>query len=507
MFPAMMHRTVLAMLALAPAILPAATMTLRDAADRALKKNLGLAVTRGETAKADDAIEIARAAFDEVVSLNSGVARSRSAGADYAPRGPESDSWTNSAGVSKRFSTGASVKLDTTFFAPTWGESRPVSPDYDTAAGISVSQPLLRGRGEAVNLAPLARARIHLERSRQNLRIAAADLLASTAAAYRNLAAAHDLLALRESSLKAAESLLAEVRVRRRPEIGAATEQDELQAASDVAARRVEIADARRALARAADTLRDLLGEDPGEALDTDSPLVAPLPALPPALPKFADFMTAVDAFNPETELRELDIRDAQTSLDAALADNAPSLDLVAGARTLGRDDSPFGAIEGMNRDNGRELSAGLRLTLPLGMRESEATLRLARRTREQARLRLADTRRKLGYAARAVWRDIASARERLTAAETALALRTRAYDNERARLARGVASLNDVLQSAARLDSAKLDRLSAALDCATADIRGARLDGDILSRLGYKWTEIDETAGADPAPTAGVRL
>ena len=493
-----MSRLPVTLLALAPAILPAANLSLREAADRALLKNLGLAVSREELGKADDAIDIAKAAFDEVIRLDTGVTRSRAAGADYAPRGPISDSWNNSAAVSKKFEAGTVVTLDTTF-TPTWGAGRAVSPDYATSAGVSVSQPLLKGAGKTVNLAPLARARLNLERSRQNLRIAAADLLASTATAYRNVAAARELLALRESALKSAESLLAEIRTRRRPEIGTAIEQDELQAAADVSSRRVDLAEASRALGAAGDTLRQLLGESPQLTPDSPLPTVESLPVKAPETPDFKTFITDVDAFNPEAELRQIDIRDAETALGAARENNAASLDLVASARTLGRDDSPFGAIEGLHHEHGQELSAGLRLSIPLGLRESEATLRSARRSREQARIRLADTWRRIGFEARAAWRDLSTARERLAASEAGLALQSRAYENERAKLTAGSAKINDVLQAAARLDRARLDRLSAALDCATADIRRTRLDGHILSRLGYSWAEIDDQAGANP--------
>ncbi len=492
-----MIRLRLALLALAPALLPAAPLSLRDSVDLALRKNLGLAVRREDNGIADARIEVARAEFDALFNFNTGVSESRTAGADYVSRSPLTQSWNNTASIAKKFSTGTTVSLDAGF-SPTWGRSQPVSPEYRTVAGASVSQPLLRGAGEAVNLAPLARARLNLERTKINMRIAAVDLITDTAVAYRNMSAARDLLALRESGLIAAEKLLAEVKARHKPGIGTSTLQDELQAASDVAARRVEVAQARRDMERAGDILRDLLGENPARDHATEPPEVAPLPTVPPAVPDFGVFMTEVDRFNPEGELRDIDKRDADTALAAARVQDAPSLDLVAGARSLGRDDTAWGGVEGLRRDHGYEISAGLRFTLPLGMREAEANLRAARRVREQALLREAETRRRVGYAARSAWRDLIAARDRLTAAETGLRLQTRAYEGERSRNTRGLSSLNDVLQAAARLDRARLDRLAAALDCATADVRRARLDGEILTRLGYQWRELDDVSGAE---------
>ncbi len=471
----------------------AAPLALRDAVDRALRANLGLAVTRHEVLKADDGIEIARAAFDPSFSYATGFNRFQSAGADYVRRGRVGETWSNSATISTRFPSGTRVSifssLDPNLTSPI------ASPDISTRTGIEIRQSLLRGAAESVNLAPLARARLNLERSRVNLRIASVDLIRDTEVAYRNLAALRDFLAIREGSLRAAESLLSEIRVRRRPGIGTATEQDELESSAEVAARRVDIAETRARLDAAADSLRRLLGEAPGSLPDQPAPLVAPLPPAPAPLDDFPAFLRAVDAFNPEATLRDIDIRDANTAVDSARDADSPSLDLVAGARALGRGDSFGDAVRGQWRDNGSDLNVGLVFSLPLGMRESEASLRIARRSREQALFRMNETRRVSGFAARSAWRDLSSARERLAVADTGVQIQSRAYAGVRARHSRGLASVNDVLLAANRLDSARIARLNALLDLALADTRRARLDGSILTRNGLRWDELDEHA------------
>ncbi len=478
-------------------------LSLRDAVDRALRANLGLAITRADTLKADDAVDIARAAFDPTFSFSSGFSRFQSAGADYVQRGKVGQNWTNDVTVAQRFSTGTRVSIFSGLNPNL--SSAIASPDISSRTGVEVRQALLKGAAESVNLAPIARARLNLERSRVNMRIAALDLIRDTEVAYRNLAAVRELLAIRESALRSAESLLAEIRVRRRPGIGTATEQDELESAAEVAARKVDIADIRARLDASADTLRRLLGEPPSRVAGNPPPGVSPLPSQAPELPDFSRFLAAADAFSPEATLRDIDIRDANTVVDTALDADSPSLDLVAGARTLGRG-SDFGdALSGQWNRNGSDLNVGLVFSVPLGMRESEANLRIARRSREQALLRMEETRRVAGYSARSAWRDLSAARERLGVAETGVTIQTRAYAGARARNTRGLASVNDVLQAAARLDSAKLSRLNALLDLAVADIRRARLDGTLLSRNDLRWEELDERAAADTPPPDAV--
>lgn len=476
---------------------PQAPLTLRDAIDRSLRRNLGLAIARNETGKADAGITLAEAAFDPTFKIGSGFSRFQSAGAYYVRRGDVSDSWTNNASLTQRFATGTRVSIFTGF-DPNLTQTAIASPDIGTRTGIELRQPLTRGADETVNLAPIARARLNLERTQANLRIAAVNLIRDTEIAYRNLAATRELLAIRESALVSAQSLLNEIRVRRRPEIGTATEQDELEAAAEAAARRVDIASARGRFESAADALRNLLGEAPSVDALLAAPLVDKLPEHAGPAPDFTKFLTETEVFNPEAALGEIDIRDANTAVDAAYDANSPSLDFVISAATLGRGDSAWHAIRGQWEDNGSSVNIGLELSIPLGMRESEAALRIARRSREQAIYRMTDARRAAGYAARAAWRELDNARERLAVAETGVAIQTRAYAGARARNARGLATVNDVLQAATRLDNARISRLNAAYDHAVADARRARLDGSILTRNGLRWDEVDERAGTD---------
>ncbi|MEN9592751.1 MAG: hypothetical protein RJA21_1225, partial [Gemmatimonadota bacterium] len=470
------------------------TLALRDAVDRALRSNLGLAITRDEIGKADAGIDMAQSAFDPVFSIGSGFNRFQSAGANYVQRGEVSNAWANNASVSQRFASGTRVSIFTGF-DPNLTPIAIASPDIGTHTGIEVRQALTRGADESVNLAPIARARLNLERTKTNLRIAAVNLIRDTEIAYRNVAATRELLAIRESALVSAQSLLNEIRVRRRPEIGTATEQDELEAAAEAAAHRVDIANARGRFESAADSLRSLLGEAPAQDSAPRAPIVEKLEEHVPPAPEFPKFMTETAAFNPEAVLGEIDIRDANTAVDAAYDSTSPSLDFVVNASTLGRGDSAWHAIRGQWVDSGSNLNIGLELNIPLGMRESEAALRIARRSHQQALYRMADARRAAGYAARAAWRDLVNARERLTVAESGVAIQTRAYAGARARNARGLASVNDVLQAATRLDNARVSLLDAAYDHAVADAQRARLDGSILTRNGLRWEEVDERA------------
>lgn len=491
----------LAGVAFAAAPLPpvAGKIGMREAVDRALKANLGLAISRDDFEISEAGVETAKAVFDPIMSVSTGFDRFQTAGASYIRRGDVGTAWTNNASLTQKFEYGTQVTLSAGV-NPNISPIAIASPDIYTQTGITIRQPLTRGAGKEVNLAPIARARLNVSKARVNMRIAAADLIRDTEVAYRTLAASHSLLLIRESSLAAAESLLHEIKVRRRPDIGTATEQDEIEAAAEVAARNVDITSARGRLDAAADDLRRLLGEAPSRSADQPAPEVAPLSANPAPTETFAKFMNATDTFNPEAELRDLDVRDAEIAYMVANDATNPALDMYAGASTIGRGNTFESSINGQWYRNGSDLNAGFTLTVPLGNRERDANLRIARRQREQARYRMADTRRVVGYAARAAWRDLVSARARVSVAATGVEIQTRAYAGTRARNANGLASVNDVLIAASRLDQAKLTLLNATLDLAVADARRARLDGSILSRNGLRWEDVDDNAATATA-------
>lgn len=477
----------------------AAPLTLREAVDLALLRNLGIGVQRVETSVVAETVEIAEAPFDPVLSARSEWQRRLAPRVDgYTNNRAIGDGWENAVSVEKKLSTGGTVNLGGTMDTG-WLNPSGTSLDPDNTSGISVSarQPLLSGAGREVNLAPIVQARQNLTKSRLNLRREVLDLLRDTEEAYWTLAAGHALLRLRESSLGSAKHLLEEAKARRTR--GVATKQDQLQAEAEVASQQVSLVNARHSIAEAEDRLRFLLSGL--EAPELESLQVFPLPeAVPPAPEKFSLWVTRVRSFDVDAQIRAIEIEQAE--LDMRVADNADQagLDLVAGAGLLGRDRAVDDAYAGMFNRSGYNLNAGLQLTLPIGFRESEARLRQAERRREQAWLRMATAQQQTMYEARAAYRLLNTARDRSLATRATVALQQQAYDGEMAKYNAGDATMSDVLQAKASLDLAKLNNLQSLLDCMLASTRVARWDGEILPRLGFSWETVDATAGTRPA-------
>lgn len=485
----------------AKVVRPGTLLTLTDAIPQALRKNLGLAVGRVEKSIVEDTPDIAEAAFDPKFSFSSTYDTTgttpywKNNSARTSNQG-----WNNSVELSKKFAFGTEAKIYGNFNRGyNLDGNTPYTADSSVAAGVSVAQPLLKGFGKKINLAPLVIARQNVLKSGLSLRKTTLDLIYDTEVAYWNLSASYALVSARLSSLRHAESVLEQVRKKRELKSGrAATLEDVLQAEAEVASRRVNLVRARQSVEDRDDRIRKLLGEkgDEDEALVYRVATLAETPENRETR-SFGEWISAVRVFDIDLQIQEIERE--QAALNREVAENAdkPNLDLVIGAEVGGRESSPWNAVRGAygNDRRGYNLSAGIQFSVPIGFRASEAELRQAMKRQQNVELATAQALQNAMFDARSAWRSLEAARERLAAAQVALKMQNESFKGQRARYSLGEATLTDVLSAQDSLDTARLEEIQAQLDVAVARAKTARLDGRILSENGFTWNELDESA------------
>ncbi|MBQ8444819.1 MAG: TolC family protein [Opitutales bacterium] len=485
----------------AKVVRPGTLLMLTDAIPQALRKNLGLAVGRVEKSIVEDTPDIAQAAFDPKFSFSSTYDTTgttpywKNNSARTSNQG-----WNNSVELSKKFAFGTEAKIYGNFNRGyNLDGNAPYTADSSVAAGVSVVQPLLKGFGKKINLAPLVIARQNVLKSGLSLRKTTLDLIYDTEVAYWNLSASYALVSARLSSLRHAESVLEQVRKKRELKSGrAATLEDVLQAEAEVASRRVNLVRARQSVEDCDDRIRKLLGEK-GDEDETLVYRVATLAETPEnrETRSFGEWISAVRVFDIDLQIQEIERE--QAALNREVAENAdkPNLDLVLGAEVGGRESSPWDAVRGAygNDRRGYNLSAGIQFSVPVGFRASEAELRQAMKRQQNVELATAQALQNAMFDARSAWRSLEAARERLAAAQVALKMQNESFKGQRARYSLGEATLTDVLSAQDSLDTARLEEIQAQLDVAVARAKTARLDGRILSENGFTWNELDESA------------
>jgi outer membrane protein TolC len=494
----------------APAV-QAGPLSLEKAIDRALLHNLGLTVTRLDALRSLDAVEVTESIFDPTFAWSNRINGSRSVaeltGGLAAPRWHDSD-----VELSQKFTWGGTLSVGTGL-TRTWKESGSLATAsaYELGTNVAYTQPLLAGGWSAVNLSALISSRQAAYRNRLALRAASLDLIRDAEVAYWSLAGARTLVFLRETSLRSAESLLAQIRAKR--SLGDATVLEELQAEADVSSQRVSVLNSRQSLDSAEMNLRRLLGQGDAAAVE-QALLVDQMPtAAVPAPQTFSSWIRTVADFDFSTAIQLSNIVQAEASVAQAEQNDHPSLNLSVGSSRYGNGAAGGGVSGGYDsyrQQSGWNNYAELRLSFPLGFRESEANLRSAYRARRQAELRLADARQNLVFGARASWRELEAARARVDAATSSLDLQRKSYEGERARYDAGQSDVLRVLQAQAALDSAQLNWVQSHLDARAASAKVARLDGSILTRHGFTMDAVEQKIGAglgseDPLPPLTV--
>lgn len=482
-----------------------AVLTLQASIDRSLRSNLGLAVTRLEALRSVDSIDLAAADFDPTLGFTQRLGGVRSL-TDLSTGAAALRTYDADLSVSQKFTWGGTLTLGAgTTRAWTQSGALATASLFDFGTSVAYSQPLLAGGWQAVNLTGLIAARQSAVRSRLALRAAALDLIRDTEIAYWSLAGARTLVALRETSLRSAESLRALVKARR--ELGDATALEELQAEADEASQRLAVLNAQQSLDGAEMTLRRLLGQGSVAEIEQGLVVVA-MPLEPVAAPAaFQPWIRIVAAFDFATAIQLSNVTQAEAFVAQAEQNDQPNLNLTLSGASAGAAVPGFaGGYDAYRQTKGWSQAATLMFSFPLGFREAEANLRSASRARRQAELRLADTRLSLVYTARSTWRDLEAARSRITAATSARDLQRQSYEGERARYDAGQSDLPRVLQAQAALDAAQLNWVQAHLDALAAAAKVARLDGSILPRHGFTLDAVEATLGAglgaeDPLP------
>ncbi|MCR5183957.1 MAG: TolC family protein [Opitutales bacterium] len=461
-------------------------ISLADTVPVALKQNLGLLVTQTEHERVRESLEIADAQFDPTLTASSTYNNTGTPYLRSQSRGTYGHSWNNEIALNKKFQTGTTATIYSGFNRQ-YNTGTFVDPDSRASVGIEIAQPLLKGFGSEINLAAVARAQKNIDQSALNLRENTLDLIYNTEVAYWNLSANYALIFARLSSLRYAELVLEQTKKKRT--LKSATKEDILRAEADVASRRVSLVSARQSVQDADDALRKILGQTGSESLEVYQ-VSSLLDDAGTPMPEFQSWIRQVRAFDIESRIRELEREKADIDIDVARDNDRANLDLILGAEASGRESSPRYAVGGVADRTGYNLSAGLRLSMPVGFRASRAALRQAVRSRESATLAIAQAEQSAMFNARAAWRAEEAARERLDAAKKSLSMQHEAFEAQIAKYNVGACSLTDVISAQDSLDSARLALIQAAYDVAVTRSKVHRLDGRILSDYGFIWQE-----------------
>lgn len=367
-------------------------ITLQDAINAAVNRNLGIRASRLQPAISAADVIIAEAVFDTALFANFDFQKidepQRVPVINNIPLGTPfsaSKSYRFETGLRRRLPTGTDVFVSTDltrFHNRAPGITFMPDPAYTSTVRLGVTQSLLRGFGADVNTADIRISRNEAERSLQQLRADLLQIIADTEFAYWDLVFAWSDLAVAEWLLEVGQGVRDVLQQRLEFDVTMAEYSD---AVARVEQRRADVIRAQRQVRAASDRLK-LLINDPLVSVASEATLY-PLdqPADTPVTYNLREAMlTAID-HRPEVEQAALTIDNASILQRVAANNRLPILDVSAQMAFVGLDDSVGDAYRETARRDFIDYLVSLAFEYPLGNRAADAAYRQTRLQRSAA--------------------------------------------------------------------------------------------------------------------------
>ena len=481
-------------------------VTLESCLRRALANNLGIQIARFGPAISETAVVEAEALFDPSWFMNNALSRIRQ-DAGTALAGATTlvaRQWEFATGVDALLPTGATISLgqdwtsidsNSAFFDP--------NPQYASALGVMVRQPLLRGAGLEATKSPIVLARLDHTISLADFKVRVMDKLLEVETAYWDLVVAETQIQALTEALEAAKE---NQRIaQRRVQEGADKRIVLSLADSAVTSRQTDLVVARLRLARTSDRLkrqindRELPLEEPVLLEPMELPLTTPMPVSREVLQAS---MVAAMRSRPEMDQAEAALTKAGVRERVARRDRLPQLDLAAGYRYTGLDADLDPAFREQFETRFYDWTAGLEFRVPIGNRARAAAHERTQLEQARALYEREDTRQRVLLEVSEAVRNLGAAEEAILATRAARQAAEQTLHDQQANVAAGAALVKDLLEAQRDLADAKVREMEA-MAAYMASLAGLeRAKGTLLDYNNVSVLE-DEPEGPPAAPPA----
>lgn len=467
-------------------------LTLEEAVRRAVENNPDLAIVRLGTDVESARILQAEGAYRPVFATTFGRSSNVTAPLGIVPgqEGLETSEWFSSAGVSQRLRRGGGTWA-ASFDASRTSSNNPFNafdPNLQSGLQVAFSQPLFRDRKTDLARVQYVIAQRNHQSSELRFRQSVVQTVAEVKRAYWTLKAATANVTVQRESLRLAEDLVRENRVR--VNVGQAPPLDVVQAEAEVASRRENLIRAEATARDAEDQLRRLIMTPSDTAFwrTTLNPVDEP-----EASTSGIDVDAAIESAlktRYDIALARNDWQNADTNVEFMDNQRLPDVRLEASYRSAGIGGTqllrtgPFpGAVTGSLRSGVDDVlgqifsrdyptwSLGVTVSYPIGRSYEEAGLARAEIERRQAALKIESLQLQAAETIRRAGRQVTSTAERIDAARAGERLAQQRLDVERKRFEAGLSTTFLVTQAQRDLIQAQVNLLQAMLDHQTARV------------------------------------
>ena len=418
------------------------TLSVNEAVKMALANNLNLRLQKEEVERSQGAAMAEEGVFDVNLAAHINTGKQ-----EFTPLGLGSPSeetrseWNVS--LHKRITSGTELSLN-------WQNNRTdtdssfttLNPAYNAAVSLGLSQPLLNGRGRAVQTAELQAAQRAAEAAVFLVDSQAADLAAEVKKAYWDLVFNRQDIEVKKLSLSLAEKLRNETQDK--IEAGVLASVEIFEPESEVARRERQLIGSERAIGTAEDELKLLLNMEDWRLRLTPSDQ----PQMTVEEPDFASVLQ--NAFDNRADIKAADrqIEAARLATIGARNRILPSLDLEGSMGVSGTDDSYGNSVENATDEANTVWQVGLVFSTPLGNHQAKGNYQQAKATLAKSKTQAELLQQQIRRKAREAVRDVNLASKGIEAAQKTSLASCKRLQAEQEKFKVGLATANNVLEA-----------------------------------------------------------
>lgn len=472
--------------------------TLEKVRSLTIANNLALKVSLIDPAIAHQSEEFERAKFDAVF---------RPSASTFKTDQPNTNSTSvtqvkgvNAAGaVDIPLRTGGTLTLTTTAaYSKADNPFVSFSETYNLRLAPSLSIPLMRGAGRDVNTASIKIAGYQSDIASAGTRLQITGILAEAERSYWRLVAARQELDVRKKQYELAQTQYA--RAKRKVDAGDAAQIEITRAQSGVASRVVDVIRTETAVLVEQRALKRLTA-DPATPVDGDAMII---PTTPPELSEYAlpaaELLTLAQQNRMELLQGELQILSDSLNIDLASDATRPLINLLAQYDIDSARDRFSASVHQLVEHQYQSYNVGVQGSVPFTNGQAEAALRRAILERMKSIGTLDGRKQAVQQEVLDAIDRVASAWERIIAAQQSSMLAARTLEAESRQFDRDLRTSTDVLNAAANLADAQSSEVRAIGDYRISLVDLAVATGTVLGSAGVSWEIVP------PPPLSGTR-
>ena len=429
-------------------------ISIQEAIQLALENNFDIRIEQYNPEIATEDIRAAEAAFDPTLSSDGLYTRNDSSSSTEANNTGSFD-----IGFGQTFAAGTGYNLTLqTDVSDLGGEY--ADNANSTSLSLTISQPLLKGRGSEVNTIAISSSQKQRDISISELRSVVSQVVADVQDAYWELVQARGVLEADRYSLQLAydQVNINEAQVK----VGTLAPIEILQAQSTAASREVQVISDEQDVRNTEDNLRQLLGiaeDDPlwsAELIPMDSPeLTQQTPSLEQSIQRALSNREDLKQLQLSLDIQDLSLKKAENDL-------LPDLSLQVGASLSGEDNSWGGSMGNLAEFDTHALNVRLAFTYPLGNAAAKSEYHQTQLERDQARLSLLNFEQQIVAEVKQAVRSVETSYKQIEATKIAQQLAEKQLEAEQKKFNEGLSTNFQVLEYQDELASAQSESTKA---------------------------------------------